>query len=123
MATHDANHHGGPTGDAGVEPDYTPSRGIGLFLAATVLFLVATFYGVTAFFDMQAAVITNSAAVNKAALEQIEARDKAKLSEYSQVSKEHGAYRIPIDRAKELVATQPQLLGPLPRLMPDEGSN
>lgn len=120
MSEHTENQNQSGHEALGYEPDHPPSSGISVFLVFLGVTLFATFVGVTAF--MKVATESQRIGVdekNRAVMLDLRGNDEERLSTYSVVDKNKGVYSIPVAEAKKLIVQKPELLGSLPRLLPD----
>lgn len=84
------------------------AKGIFIFSAATILFLLLTMGGIAAFFGdkIMGQIEKDVLEAGNAQFEGVKARDHEHLTSYGYVDAQKGVVRIPIDKAIDLLAAE-----------------
>lgn len=104
--TLDQNQHS--EGQVSVEPDNLPTRPIAIALVALTFIVIGVTVGVNQLYWASSTklVQTNELDVPNKLLTELNAEDQEQLTQYGQIDKEKGVYRLPIDRAMKLYVEQ-----------------
>ncbi len=99
-----------------VAPDQPPSLKIGVLMFALTVVLVVSLIGVYEYFvwATRAEVTAKQLTPVPADLARERDRTAGLLGRYEQLDAAPGRYRIPIERAMELLAARPELIRPAP---------
>lgn len=126
---HDAHAHG----HAEAEPDNTNVAMLGFLVAITTAVLVVTVWGLDIYFKRETEDLKQSRlwSVENPDKTQLRAREQEWLTGFGVVDAEREVYRVPIDRAMNLLvrevkarqeAAEPQRIGPPPAPAPAPGT-
>lgn len=109
---------------AGVEADTLPVGQIALWVLALLGLVGGLVVALWQYFDAvtQRAVVAQDLSQIPPALPELRARDRQLLSHYEVVDAARGRFRVPIDRAMELLAADPTLIAPIGVATPPEGT-
>lgn len=99
----------------GVEADTLPVGQIALWVLALLGLVGGLVVALWQYFDAvtQRAVVAQDLSQIPPALPELRARDRQLLSHYEVVDAARGRFRVPIDRAMELLAADPTLIAPI----------
>ena len=109
---------------AGVEADTLPVGQIALWVLALLGLVGGLVVALWQYFDAvtQRAVVAQDLSQIPPALPELRARDRQLLSHYEVVDAARGRFRVPIDRAMELLAADSTLIAPIGVATPPEGT-
>ncbi len=98
------DQHHQTAGQTTIEPDNLPVKSISWFVAGLAVIVVATIIIVNQLYWVTSTklVQTTELDVPNKLLMQINAADKEELSNYAELDKQKGVYRLPIDEAMKL---------------------
>jgi hypothetical protein len=104
--TLDQNHQ--TAGQVSVEPDNLPVRPIAIAIVALVFIVAGTMIAVNQlyWFSSSKLIQTTELDVPNRLLTELKAEDQQQLTEYGQLDKDKGIYRLPIDEAMKLYVKQ-----------------
>lgn len=96
----------------GVEPDHPPVGTIFVLLGIITVGVAVAGLGLWEVFNMTArqSTLERDLALPNAELGELRARDQGALSQYAEVDRDAGLYRIPVDRAMRLLIARPGLI-------------
>ncbi|HEY3353827.1 MAG TPA: hypothetical protein VGQ83_11305 [Polyangia bacterium] len=103
------------TPDEGYSPDTLPILKIGLWIGGLAVVFIAATIGLYQFFVFQAQDEVYEKQLRPVAPAVVQARDReaALLGRYDEVEGKPGHYRVPIERAMQLIAADPKRLEPM----------
>lgn len=92
----------------GVEPEGLPVKAIGAIIVGGLVFIIAAMFVVVAVTDLvfHDAVVESATVTGYPALQDTREHAESLLSDYAPIDRDAGIYRIPIDRAMEIVARE-----------------
>jgi hypothetical protein len=115
MAEERLTPEGGEPEETGFAPDSLPVLKIGLWIGGLAAVFFAATIGLYELFVFQAQDEVYEKELRPVAPAVVQARDReaALLGRYDELEGKPGHYRIPIDRAMQLIAADPGLLKPM----------
>ncbi len=108
LITSEANHDG--ENNAKVEPEGLNAGAIGVIIVGGLVFIIAAMFVVVEITGLvfHDALIESTTITGYPTLQETKARADEILSSYAPIDRDAGIYRIPIDRAMELVVEDAQ---------------
>jgi len=112
----DSQHGAKDAQQIGVEPDLLPLGSLTVWIGFLVALVIVIMIGIWQFFSRAAddEVHRKDLARVSETLRELRVRDHALLTSYDVVDAKAGVYRIPVERAMDLLVADPTLLEPAP---------
>ncbi|MCC6751149.1 MAG: hypothetical protein IT371_26075 [Deltaproteobacteria bacterium] len=112
--SHHEPEHGAPGAHPPVEPDAIPLAPIWIWMFALVVLISGGILIARTFFytSTKELLQERQLGVTPTEIRALKAGAEAELASYGEVNKAEGRYRIPIDRAMDLLAREPARLAP-----------
>jgi hypothetical protein len=108
MTNKTLDQHQQTSGQVSVEPDNLPVRPIAIAVVALVFIVAGTIIGVNQLYWVSSSSLVQSTELDvpNRLLMELKASDEEQLTQYGQLDKDKGIYRLPIDEAMKLYVKQ-----------------